>query len=132
MTDIKVCLGFTFLEVMIALTIMAIALVAALGLQSQSISLATEAKFKTTAALLAQGKMAEIETMPPENLVDNSGDFGEDFTDYHWDMTVNNVVFPAANAVYEHVRQIDLTVSWGIEERYKYHLRLYRFTKKPV
>ena len=57
--------GFTLLEVMIAMAIIAIALVAVFGSQSQSLSLANEAKFSTTAALLAQSKMAEIETLNP-------------------------------------------------------------------
>ena len=53
--------GFTLLEVMVAMAIIAIALTAVLGSQSKSLSLASEAKFSTTVALLAQSKMAEIE-----------------------------------------------------------------------
>ena len=50
--------GFTLLEVMVAISILAIALVAVFGSQSQSLSLANEAKFNTTAPFLAQSKMA--------------------------------------------------------------------------
>ena len=46
--------GFTLLEVMVAMAIIAIAMTAVLNSQSQSISLASEAKFSTTAALLAR------------------------------------------------------------------------------
>jgi prepilin-type N-terminal cleavage/methylation domain-containing protein len=49
--------GFTLLEVMVAMSIIAIALTAVLGSQSQSVSLASEAKFNTTAPLLAQSKI---------------------------------------------------------------------------
>ena len=51
--------GFTLMEVMIAMTILAIALIAIYQLQSQSISMSTDSRFMTTAALLAQSKMVE-------------------------------------------------------------------------
>jgi len=54
--------GFTLMEVMIAMAILAITLVAVFQSQSQSVSMATEVRFLTTASLLAQGKMAEIDT----------------------------------------------------------------------
>ena len=40
--------GFTFLEMMVALSVIAIALVSMLASQSQSVSLSTEARFMTT------------------------------------------------------------------------------------
>ena len=49
----------TLLEVMLAMTILAIALVAVFQSQSQSISMAGQARFATTPFLLAQSKMAE-------------------------------------------------------------------------
>jgi general secretion pathway protein I len=45
--------GFTLLEVMIAVALIAIALTTLLGSQSQSVSFANSAKFETMAALLA-------------------------------------------------------------------------------
>lgn len=120
-------LGFTLLEVMVSMAIIAIALTAVLGSQSQSVSFATEAKFTTTAALLAQGKMAELEAMNPEDLASDSGDFGEDFPDYSWEVTLGDVFFSEPENVSNHLQQIDLTVSWGEEEVYQYRLRRYRF-----
>jgi general secretion pathway protein I len=80
--------GFTLLEVMIAMAILAITLVVVFQSQSQSISMAGSARFETTAALLAQSKMAEIEAANPENVVSDSGDFGDDFPDYSWKVDV--------------------------------------------
>ena len=62
---------------MVAMSIIAVVLTAILGSQSQSLSLAGEAKFSTTASLLAQGKMAEIEMENPQELISDSGDFGD-------------------------------------------------------
>ncbi|MCP4680865.1 MAG: prepilin-type N-terminal cleavage/methylation domain-containing protein [Desulfobacterales bacterium] len=122
--------GFTLLEVMVAIAIIAIALSAVLGSQSQSVSLATEAKFNTSAAFLAQSKMAEIAIYGPENLTSGSGNFGDDFIDYQWNLIVNDVNLPDEEETGKYLRQIDLTVSLGEHNLYKYHLRLYRFVPK--
>jgi len=126
----KMSSGFTLLEVMIAIAIIAIALVAVFGSQSQSLSLANEAKFSTTAALLAQSKMAEIETLNPKDLVSGSGDFGEDFPDYRWELTVSDIAFAGAEEISDHLKQINLSLSYGVHGQYKYGLRLYRFVPK--
>jgi general secretion pathway protein I len=118
--------AFTLLEVMVAIAIIAIALTAVFGSQSQSLSLASEAKFSTTAAFLAQSKMAEIEA-ESERLTSDSGDFGEDFPGYRWEQTVNDVTFDEPEGVSDHLEQIDLTVSWEEHDQYDYRLRLYRF-----
>lgn len=122
--------GFTLLEVMVAMAIIAIALTAVLGSQSQSVSLASEAKFNTTAPLLAQSKIAEIEVAEQDDLAGGSGDFGEDFPGYTWELSVEDIVFEKPENVSDLLKRIDLKVSWGEEELYQYRLRLYRFFPK--
>jgi general secretion pathway protein I len=95
--------GFTLLEVMIAMAILAIALVAAFQSQSQSISMSGQARFLTTATLLAQGKMAELEALKLESVANDSGDFGEDYPDYAWQVEV-------ADTGQESLKKIRLTV----------------------
>ncbi|MBU4425857.1 MAG: prepilin-type N-terminal cleavage/methylation domain-containing protein [Proteobacteria bacterium] len=122
--------GFTLLEVMVAMAIIAIALTAVLGSQSQSVSLASEAKFNTTAPLLAQSKIAEIEVAEQGALAGDSGDFGEDFPGYTWELSVEDITFEEPENVSDLLKRIDLKVSWGGEELYQYRLRLYRFFPK--
>ena len=124
--------GFTLLEVMVAMAIIAIALTAVLGSQSQSLSLASEAKFSTTAALLAQSKMAEIEAENPEDLASDSGDFGEDYPGYRWDKSVNDVTFDEPEGVSDYLKRIDLIISWEERQQYEYRLRLYKFVPKTM
>jgi len=116
--------GFTLLEVMIAMAILAIALVAVFQSQSQSISMAGQARFATTASLLAQSKMAEVETMDPGEINADSGDFGDDFPDYSWKVDVTETQV-------ENVKKIEVTVT---NERMtlnnSYRLALYRYIKK--
>jgi general secretion pathway protein I len=121
--------GFTLLEVMIAVTIIAIVLVAVLGSQSQSLSLANDAKFNTTAALLAQTKMAEVETENSLDLSSTSGDFGEDFPEYQWEVNVSEVPLLGVEGL-DYLKQVDVIVRYGDRDQLQYELRLYRFVPK--
>lgn len=91
--------GFTLLEVMIAVSILAVTLVAVFQAQSQSVSMSGNARFLTTAALLAQGKMAEMEAAGMQQMKTESGDFGEDFPDYEWRMNVRETEIQALGKV---------------------------------
>ncbi len=119
--------GFTLLEVMIAVAVLAIALAAVLGLQSRSLSLAAESRFHTTAALLAQGKMAEMAVTGMGNLASDSGDFGDVFAGYAWRVSVQNADLPGLEKMKGRLKRIDLEVTCGEGELYSYDIRLYRF-----
>ena len=122
--------GFTLLEVMFALAVIAATLVVVLGSQSQSLSLATETKFTTTAIFLAQHKMAQLEAGNPEDLSADSGDFGEDFPGYRWELEVNDAPDIEPEGVSDYLGQVDLTVLWGEDSPYQYSVRLYTFAGK--
>ena len=116
--------GFTLLEVMIAVALIAIALVTLLGSQSQSVFFANSAKFETMAALLAQSKMSEITIQAADLLSSDSGDFGEDYPGYAWEATVSDVSIEGLDAISDYLKQIDLAVTWGA---LSYNLRLYHY-----
>jgi len=82
--------AFTLLEVMIAMSVLALTLVTIFQLQSQSISMETQSRFLTTASLLAQSKMAELENLNNIEDINKSGNFGEEFPDYNWDMDASD------------------------------------------
>ena len=116
--------GFTLLEVMIAMAILAISLVAVFRSQSQSVSMAGEARFLTTASLLAQGKMAEVESMKPQDLSNNNGVFGEDYPDYLWRIEVKDTAI-------QYLKKIDVIVTNSVMvANNAYQLELYRFVRK--
>lgn len=106
--------GFTLLEVLVAMAILAIAMVTLFGAQSQSLSLATEAKFNTNASLLAGMKLAELSSGRLEP-VDAEGDFGEDFRGYTWKMEVRDAAADRpewSGILGGSLRRIDLAISW--------------------
>ena len=82
--------GFTLLEVMIAMSILAIGLVAVFQMQSQSVSMSSESRFLTTAALLAQSKMAEVESVKQMENRAQTGDFSPDYAEYGWSVAVTD------------------------------------------
>ena len=86
--------GFTLLEVMVAMAILALTLVAVFQLQSQSISLAGESRFRTSAALLAQSKMADIEAAAGLATRKEEGDFGPDYPQYSWRLEISDTGLP--------------------------------------
>lgn len=71
-----------------AVAIIAIAFVTLIGSQSQSVSIAGESRFKVMAALLAQQKLAELESMEFDELNGGEGDFGEEYPSYRWQAEV--------------------------------------------
>jgi general secretion pathway protein I len=116
--------GFTLLEVMIAMAILAIALVAVFQSQSQSVSMAGRTRFLTTASLLAQGKMAELEAADPGEISSSSGSFGEDFPDYLWRVRLTDTAF-------RYLKKIDVIVTNNrLTANNAYQLELYRFIRK--
>lgn len=118
--------AFTLLEVMIAVSIMAIALVALFGSQSRSLSHATEAHFNIVAPMLAVGKLAEIRG-GNDFMANDDGDFGEEFPGYSWKIETENAFFDSPEALTnlaKPLQKIELTVLWN-ETPYNYTLTYY-------
>jgi general secretion pathway protein I len=77
--------GFTLLEVMLAVAIMALVLVSLLGLQSRSSKDVELAEHITRATLLAKQVMTETLLVKPIPLQEKEGQFDdEEFADYTW------------------------------------------------
>ena len=116
--------GFTLLEVMVALSIIAVVLVAVYKMQSMTIAMTTSEKFYATAPFLAQGKMAALVAAPAEDMEGGSGDFGEDYPGYTWQAAVEDVASDTLEQQAESLKQIDVTVRFNSDE-YRYTLRSY-------
>lgn len=120
------CGGFTLLEILVALAILAIALTTLFGAQSQGLSLATEAKFTTNASMLAELKLAELQSgrLAP---VDAHGDFGRNFPGYSWKLEVVDAGdgHPQLPPILRgRLRRVDLTIIW-MDRRYRFKIRTY-------
>ena len=118
--------GFTLLEIMVAVSIIAIVLVSIYIMQAQTISMNYEARFYATAPLLAQFKMTEQETKSLEDLTSDSGNFGDDFPGYSWSMAVDDVESEALGDTAKDLKKIDVVIFLNNDE-FTYNLRTYRF-----
>ena len=80
--------GFTLLEVMVSLAIIAIAFTAVLKLHSDSIEMLISSRVHTRASELAQYKMTEIEIAGLKNIPFMSGEFGDSAPEYSWNINI--------------------------------------------
>lgn len=76
--------GFTFLEVVISMALISIALLAVLRLHGISMDLQSEAQFITTASYLAQDRISRIQAEGKLEPGRASGGFGEDFSSFRY------------------------------------------------
>ena len=118
--------GFTLLEIMVATSIIAIVLVSVYRMHAQTIRMNFISRFKTTAPMLAKKVLAEIETKPVDDLADDSGDFGKEFSGYKWQVAVKEVEFEALGEIAKDLKQIEVIVSLN-EDEDVYSIRLYKF-----
>jgi len=86
--------GFTLLEVMIALALLALVGVAFLRAQAGSVRLLDESGQVSLATLLAREKMAEMEGTGFPELGKTSGGGGEAFPGFHWERIVSSTDLP--------------------------------------
>lgn len=121
------CRGFTLLEVMVSLAIIAIAFTAMLSSQAHNIELAAEAKFQTTAPLLAQEVISRLRAVGGAATGPDHGDWGADFAGYRWQRQPP----PSPRGLDPEVRDLllplEITVTWQDQARYTYQQRGYLF-----
>jgi general secretion pathway protein I len=100
--EIQTQKGFTLLEVMVAVVIMATVLVTLIGLKNRSMQDVGLADHMTTATLLAKRVMVETITKSPQP-VEDDGDFPdeEQYKSYTWKRTITRLPLPNGNTILE-------------------------------
>ncbi len=100
--------GFTLIEIMTALAVLAIAFVVLLGLRNRDIAISAKAARIIDATLLARQKMTEIALLKDKNTGERSGNFGDTYPDYRWEMDMNETP-------YERVQEVIVKILWKSE-----------------
>jgi type II secretion system protein I len=112
--------GFTLIEVMVSLAIVAIALMALLGLQHQTLQSVVRASDMTTAALLAQELMTQTETGQFPALGVTSGNFEtlhpRRYPNFRWERRVE------PSAVFPDIRKVRILIHYGPRQRRTFEL----------
>lgn len=104
--------GFTLLEIMVALAIISVALVALLALGNRSIATHARLQQLTQATLLAQQKLATAEVDARLGRLEQlrqEGVFPEPYAAYRWRLEFADTPLPT-------IRTVTVTVAWGEED----------------
>jgi type IV pilus modification protein PilV len=110
--------GFTLLEVMIAMTILAIGLLGLAGLQITSVRSNSSASQVSEATVLAQDQLEQLRGTPFANLVSGSSNVtGRSGIAYRIQWTVTKPVG-------ENHANIDMQVSWARDSAYQRPFRI--------
>ena len=121
--------GFTLLEIMVSIAILALVMVTLFRLQSGTLKLAGHGKFNGLAPFLARQQLAALEPKlaDPGNL---SGDFGEAFKGYEWSCTIEDAAFEDPTILSEHqfqkFKRINLKITGPNKDR-SYTLTTWRY-----
>ena len=114
--------GFTLLEVLVALAVLAVALVSLLGLQNRNLLLSVQAERLSTATLLVREMMTRTQLEGPDAARMTSGDFSEfhpgQYPEFRWYRTVQP-------APLEGLWELRVGVTWGEREDEQAELTLF-------
>ncbi len=102
--------GFTLLEVMIAVGILAIGLVVLLQAHVMNLKMITHSQLSTRAMLLAEKRIAELEAKKMRIPGERKGDFGEGHPGFLWKELITPVRI--GNKVLSGLSRVEVVVSW--------------------
>lgn len=102
--------GLTLIETMAALLLVSIALPVAMRGVSVATAAADAARRRGEAASLAQSKLAEIVAAEVWKRGARSGNFGAQWSDYRWDLSIGNWSL-------KDMKQLDVRVTWDARGR---------------
>lgn len=105
--------GFTLLEVMVSVSIIAIVLVSIIRLQGQTMTMNETIRFYTLAPLLADAKIAEIRLDPEGFDPSSSGDFGEDYPGYSWEARIEDLKIEVFESPEINLKRIDMAIQYN-------------------
>lgn len=120
--------GFTLLEIMVAVAIISIVLISVYRMHAQTIDMHYTARFYSTAPMLAESKIAEYQIKPPDEWIEGSGDFGDQFPGYLWKAVFSDVESEALGETAKDIKRLDITLSFNDGE-FIYSIRTYMMEK---
>jgi general secretion pathway protein I len=117
--------GFTLIEVVVALAVLAVVLVSVFRMQAQNLSTVAALAFNARAATLAQAKIADLDARGIDENVEENGDFGEDAPGYRWQVAVSDRDDELLGETARQLKIIDIRIDLNQDE-HVFHLRTQR------
>ena len=103
--------GFTLMEVMVALAVVAIALMAVYRMHTQTLFMDASGRADTVATMLARQKLADIDSDSESELLDDSGEFTDAHAGYGWRIQTEDVSSDLIKEDGPQLKRITLTIS---------------------
>ena len=122
--------GFTLLEVMVALSVVAIALTAIYRMYSQTLFMDARGRFDTVAVMLARAKLADLQGTALADLTNESGTFDEAGTGYTWQIQSEPVTPDQLNEDGPILKRFTITIA-SIADASRFTLTTYRYLYEP-
>ncbi|MCF7791064.1 MAG: prepilin-type N-terminal cleavage/methylation domain-containing protein [Victivallales bacterium] len=88
--ELKKCSYFTLLELLVAMTVIAICFTVILNAVALNIKNTAIAEGYTTAGFLAKVKMAKLMNKNKFEVGEKKGNFGDDYPEYRWNIKIKN------------------------------------------
>ena len=107
--------GFTLMEVMVAVSVVAIALMAIYRMHTQTLFMDARGRFDTIATQLARQTLADIDTIDLKDLSGDSGDFGNAHPGYTWQIQTEGVSADLIKEDGPTLKRITVTISFNGE-----------------
>ena len=124
--------GFTLLEVMISVAIIALVFTSLFRMQSSTIALASAGKFNSIAPILAKQLLVEIE-QDVINWSESEGDFGENFPGITWTCEILDSSFEELDFISEDnqnsLKKIDIEIKGSSGHR-SYKITTWKFARE--
>jgi general secretion pathway protein I len=117
--------GFTLMEVMVALSVVAIAMMAVYRMHTQTLFMDARGRFDTVATMLMSQKLADLDTIEMNDLSSDSGDFGNAHPGYAWRIQTEEVSSDLLKEDGPTLKRITVTISFNGEESV-FNLTTYR------
>lgn len=117
--------GFTLMEVMVAISVVAIALMAIYRMHTQTLFMDSMGRFDTFATMLARQKLADVNSTKIADLIGDSGDFENDYPGYTWQVQSETVASDLIKEDGPVLKQITITILLNEDEAI-YNLTTYR------
>ena len=122
--------GFTLLEVLVALSVVAIALTAIYRMHSQTLFMDARGRFDTVAVMLARAKLADLQETALADLVDDSGSFDEAGAGYTWRIQGEAVPSDLLNEDGPILKRFTITIASSTDAS-QFTLTTYRYLYEP-
>ena len=121
--------GFTLLEVVVALAVLAVVIVSALRLQTQNVRMTEAVAFRVTAPLLAASRLGDLAAEGYASPLHDHGDFGDDRPGYGWQLSVEETGADPLAGVGRRLKKIALRIDYNDGE-YVYQLQTRRLAPR--